>query len=233
MSVTHQKEICHDGREVEVLNLVFQKHQEQSLENKPDKIIEVINGTADKFFLMTVGENKCEFLIPRIRSHIEKLGNRPIRMLELGAYVGWSAIKFAPLLPPKSQYVSLEAEPLFAAISTKLVELAGLRDTVKILVGPADQTIQKRLKDTPQFDIVFIDHYKEYYLRDLKLLEEVHLVGPGTLVIADNVVTPGAPEYLEHVRGDAKKYQSEFISAEIRAKDRSIPDGLEVSLCLA
>lgn len=31
-------------------------------------------------------------------------------------------------------------------------------------------------------------------------MERLGLVGPGTLVVADNVLIPGAPDYLAHVR---------------------------------
>eukprot|EP01055_Gregarina_sp_Pseudo9_P002087 Gregarina_sp_Pseudo_9__2086@NODE_2450_length_991_cov_130_554622_g2253_i0_p1_GENE_NODE_2450_length_991_cov_130_554622_g2253_i0NODE_2450_length_991_cov_130_554622_g2253_i0_p1_ORF_typecomplete_len237_score20_14Methyltransf_3/PF01596_17/1_2e31Methyltransf_24/PF13578_6/1_7e13Cons_hypoth95/PF03602_15/1_1e06PCMT/PF01135_19/0_02Methyltransf_31/PF13847_6/0_024MTS/PF05175_14/0_05Sir1/PF11603_8/0_2_NODE_2450_length_991_cov_130_554622_g2253_i0232942 len=225
-------QISHDGREVEVLNAVFRAHQERDLGNKPQDILTVINQCTDKFFLMTVGDDKCEFIVPRIKSHIEKLGSRPVRMLELGAYVGWSALKFAPLLPPKSEFISLEAEPLFAAISTKLVELAGLQSVVNVIVGTAADTLQKRLKGTPKFDIIFIDHHKDQYLKDFKILEDLHLIGPDTLIIADNVITPGAPDYLEYVRSNEKRYQNEFISAELHMHNRTMPDGVEVSLCL-
>lgn len=37
------------------------------------------------------------------------------------------------------------------------------------------------------------------YLPDLITLEHLGLVMPGTLVLADNVLVPGAPDYLQHV----------------------------------
>ena len=37
------------------------------------------------------------------------------------------------------------------------------------------------------------------YLPDLLSLERLGLVAPGSLVLADNVLIPGAPDYLAHV----------------------------------
>lgn len=37
------------------------------------------------------------------------------------------------------------------------------------------------------------------YLPDLLAMERLGLVAPGTLVLADNVLVPGAPDYLQHV----------------------------------
>lgn len=50
------------------------------------------------------------------------------------------------------------------------------------------------------FDLVFLDHYKPLYTTDLKLLESLGLVGPGTTLVADNVLKPGNPPYLAYVR---------------------------------
>lgn len=41
------------------------------------------------------------------------------------------------------------------------------------------------------------------YLPDLLSLEQLGLVGAGSLVLADNVLVPGAPEYLAHVGAPA------------------------------
>ena len=48
--------------------------------------------------------------------------------------------------------------------------------------------------------MVFLDHIKDHYVGDLQLLEEYGVVTSGTLVIADNIIHPGAPEYLAHMK---------------------------------
>ena len=33
----------------------------------------------------------------------------------------------------------------------------------------------------------------------IKVLESLNLIAPGTLIVADNIITPGAPEYVVYV----------------------------------
>lgn len=49
--------------------------------------------------------------------------------------------------------------------------------------------------------MVFIDHHKAVYLKDLKTLIREGFLKKGSVVVADNVLVPGAPDYLEYVEG--------------------------------
>jgi catechol O-methyltransferase len=83
-----------------------------------------------------------------------------------------------------------------------LVDLAGLSDIVKVIVGSSDESIA-RLTSTGQLkhiDLMFLDHYKPAYTTDLKLAEELGLITKGSVLAADNVIKPGNPPYLEYVR---------------------------------
>lgn len=44
------------------------------------------------------------------------------------------------------------------------------------------------------------------YLRDLHNLESHHLLHPGSTIVADNVLTPGAPNYLKYIQSVPDKY---------------------------
>lgn len=83
-----------------------------------------------------------------------------------------------------------------------LVDLAGLSDIVKVVVGPSDASIQRlhAAGDLPRIDLMFLDHYKPAYTTDLKLCEQLGIVAPGSVLAADNVIKPGNPPYLEYVR---------------------------------
>lgn len=101
-----------------------------------------------------------------------------------------------------SRYWSLERNPEFAAVITSLVDLAGLGDVVKVVVGPSDVSLRRlhALGTLSNIDLMFLDHYKPAYLYDLKLCEQLQLVGPGSVLAADNVIKPGNPPYLAYVR---------------------------------
>lgn len=112
------------------------------------------------------------------------------------------------------RYFSLERNPEFAAVIASLVDLAGLSDVVKVVVGSSDASI-KRLHaagELQHIDLMFLDHYKPAYTTDLKLCEELKLITPGSVLAADNVVTPGNPPYLEYVRSSVEQKRSAATS---------------------
>ena len=61
--------------------------------------------------------------------------------MELGTYCGYTAVRMGRLLPPGAKLVSVEIEPLFAAIASTVVEHAGLRDRVEVGSGAAAQRL--------------------------------------------------------------------------------------------
>jgi catechol O-methyltransferase len=102
-------------------------------------------------------------------------------------------------------YFCVEQDKEYAAVARVAIEVAGLSDYVKILVGPSSATLKDirktlSLPSEVQFDMVFLDHYKPLYTTDVKILEQDQLVGLGTILVADNVIKPGNPPYLAYVR---------------------------------
>lgn len=134
---------------------------------------------------------------------------KPETMVELGGYVGYSAILFGDALRRAGgkRYLSLERNPEFAAVSNMLVDLAGLRDIVRIIVGRSDLSLHKLYTsgELKHIELMFLDHYKPAYTTDLKLCEHYGMVSPGTVLAADNVIYPGNPPYLEYVRSSVEQ----------------------------
>jgi len=93
-----------------------------------------------------------------------------------------------------------------------LVDLAGLSDVVKVVVGSSADSI-KRLHTSGELrhiDLMFLDHYKPAYTTDLRLCEHLGLVSAGTVLAADNVIKPGNPPYLEYVRSSVKQKNDRY-----------------------
>lgn len=152
---------------------------------------------------MNVGDDKGSIVTKLIKEA------KPQLMVELGGYVGYSALLFGDAVRKAGgkRYFSLERNPEFAAVLMSLVDLAGLSDVVKVVVGSSADSI-KRLHaqgDIKHIDLMFLDHWKPAYTIDLKLCEHLNLVRPGTVLAADNVIKPGNPPYLEYVRSSVEK----------------------------
>ncbi|KAG8532294.1 uncharacterized protein KY384_003935 [Bacidia gigantensis] len=106
-----------------------------------------------------------------------------------------------------SKYISFERNPEFGAVIASLADLAGLSDLVKVVIGPSADSIKRLHADgsLEYVDMMFLDHYKPAYTSDLKLCESLRIVRPGTLLAADNVITPGNPPYLKYVRSSVEE----------------------------
>jgi catechol O-methyltransferase len=146
----------------------------------------------------------------------------PEVFVELGGYCGYSAILFGDALRKAGgkKYYSLELKPQFAAVSRKLLELAGLSDLITVIVGPAAEGLQglKESQKMERIDMLFLDHHKPLYKSDLQAAENIGLIDVGTILAADNVIYPGNPEYLEYVRTSTDsnricQYSSELINS--------------------
>lgn len=186
------------------------------MKNNPSEIISGIDDYGRTTnFLMNVGSVKGKLVTDLIAE------KKPRLMVELGGYVGYSAILFGDAVRRNGgeKYISLEESSKFAAVARELISLAGLDEFVEVVIGPCSSTlpiIQQRYQGRP-LEFLFIDHKKDDYVVDLVRCEILGMIAPGTHVIADNCVSPGAPLYLEYVRGDRHKKSEilELIEAEV------------------
>lgn len=155
----------------------------------------------------------------------------PATVLELGTYCGYSTVRIACLLPPGSKLITLEFNPDYAAIARQVIEWAGLENKVQLVQGASGDWIPK-IKEhfgVTSFDLVFLDHWKDRYLPDTQLLEECGLLRKGSVLLADNVICPGTPDYLAYVRS-SPSYESQYFKSHLEYTQAE--DGLEKSVFL-
>lgn len=147
-----------------------------------------------------------------------------------------SCILFASAITKASpgetaRYFTLERSPEFAKVIKSLVDLAGLSSVVKVIVGSSDASI-KQLHTSGALlegegpgrgiDMLFLDHYKPAYTTDLKLCEELGLIHAGTVLCADNVISPGNPPYLEYVRSTVQQKRESVAKAQAQSTGDSV-----------
>jgi caffeoyl-CoA O-methyltransferase len=105
------------------------------------------------------------------------------RVLEIGAFIGVSAMYFAKALPPGGEVVTIEKFDHFAAIARRNFAANGLAERIKLLEGDAFDVIE-RLPRHEKFDLVFIDGNKERY-RDYFVMTEPLLSPKGIALVDD------------------------------------------------
>ncbi|XP_044131508.1 catechol O-methyltransferase-like isoform X2 [Bufo gargarizans] len=176
---------------------VLQYVLENATRGDPQSVIDNIDQYCHKKeWAMNVGDQKGLIL-----DNIVKETN-PNVCLELGTYCGYSAVRIARLLKPGTRFFTVEFNPAFAAVAKQMIEFAGVNDKVQILEGNTQDIIPqlKKKYEVDTLDFVFVDHWKDKYTPDTKLLEKCNLLRKGSVVLADNVIVPGAPDFLEYVR---------------------------------
>lgn len=187
-----------DGREQALAAYVVDHATEGDLED----VIRVIDEFCmTRSVMINVGDEKGEILDRAVRRASPQL------LLELGTYCGYSALRMARVMPAGARLCSLEFSPANAEIARRIWGHAGIGDQLTVVegtLGDGGKTIERLATEhglgTGKLDFVFIDHDKAVYLPDLELILGQEWLHPGSIVVADNVRFPGAPEYRSYLK---------------------------------
>jgi catechol O-methyltransferase len=154
-----------------------------------------------KSVLINIGDEKGEILDRSVQR------TQPRRLLELGTYCGYSALRMTRAMPSDAHLWSIEFNPANAAIARRIWQHAGISDRVTVIVGTLGdgghtlRNLSEREGFFPKsVDLVFLDHAKDEYLPDLERILDQRWLHPGSVVVADNIRFPGVPDYLDYMR---------------------------------
>jgi catechol O-methyltransferase len=185
-----------DGREAAVADYVVKNARAGDI----DDVLATIDRFAyDKSFLINIGDEKGELLDAAVERADASLA------LELGAYVGYSGLRIARAAPNAKVY-SVEFSAANAEIARRVWEHAGVADRVTCVVGTIGDggatldALAGHGLAGGKLDFLFIDHDKAAYLTDLLSILDRGFLHPGSIVVADNILFPGAPNYREYMK---------------------------------
>ncbi|KAI5867001.1 putative SAM-dependent O-methyltransferase [Durotheca rogersii] len=130
---------------------------------------------------------------------------KPKRILEIGCYSGYSALAwYEGTKDTQAEIVTLELSPKMIAASRKAFKKYGVEDRIKLVEGPADQSLQTL---EGEFDLIFVDANKDGYAAYVKTILDRKLLSPNGVILCDNVFARGlsvgldcAPWLNDHVR---------------------------------
>lgn len=111
---------------------------------------------------------------------------RPTVVLEIGTYLGYSALCFAEGLADGGKVITLDIQEDTNRVARSFVEKSAYNDRIEFHLGFATEIIPT-LSET--FDLVFIDADKPNYSNYFDLVFDK--VRPGGFIIADNVLWSG------------------------------------------
>jgi caffeoyl-CoA O-methyltransferase len=151
---------------------------------------------------------------------------RPKVVLEIGTYLGYSALCFAEGLADGGKVITLDIEEETNKVARSFIERTEYAKAIEFHLGNAVDIIPA-LPET--FDLVFIDADKPNYSNYYNLVFE--RVRPGGFIIADNVLWSG--KVLEEEKDENTQALHDFnrmVLADERVSNVLLPvrDGLMV-----
>ena len=155
-------------------------------------------------------------------------------ILEIGMFTGYSAISMARGLPDDGELIACEIDAEAAAIAEKSIRSAGLEKKIKIIIGPAMDTLKKISKQNLTFDFIFVDADKNNYTNYVRYILKSNLLRIGGLCVVDNTLLQGEV-YLDRVdrseAGHAINLFNQYLNNEKQMEQVIIPlrDGVTVS----
>jgi caffeoyl-CoA O-methyltransferase len=121
----------------------------------------------------------------RFLSFISKL-LKPVNILELGTYTGYSALCMAEGLAENGKLITIDKNIELQKRVEGYFAASNYSSQIELKIGNALEILPTL---SESFDLVFIDADKENYLNYLMILEQK--LKPGAVIIADNVLWSG------------------------------------------
>ncbi|KAI0387166.1 S-adenosyl-L-methionine-dependent methyltransferase [Hypomontagnella monticulosa] len=148
----------------------------------------IIKEREDSFYMISNFEAQALIFLSRL------IGAK--RVLEIGVYVGYSAMVWSHAVGPEGKVTGLEFKGEYAEIAKKAWQEHGYSN-IDVHVGAAAETLPTLTPSEP-YDVIFIDADKTGYPGYLNKILEMsapgaknRLLRPGGIIVADNVLRRG------------------------------------------
>jgi len=111
------------------------------------------------------------------------------RVLEIGAFTGYSAVCFALGLPEDGHIDTLEINDELEWLINEGWVRAGVSEKISLHIGDARNFLRQRSSEGGAYDLVYIDANKREYCEYYELI--MPLLRPGGLILVDDVMLGG------------------------------------------
>lgn len=114
---------------------------------------------------------------------------RPERVLELGAYTGYSALCMAEAMTPGTELHTVELDDELEDELRERFASSPQADIIRLHIGDCLQLIDPLSREHGPWDMVFMDANKRHYPQYLEAL--LPHISPGGYILADNTLWDG------------------------------------------
>mgnify|MGYP004630598223 CR=1 FL=1 len=112
--------------------------------------------------------------------------HKPVKVLEVGCAIGYSAILMAKNLPQNAHVTTIERDEKMAELARQNFKRAGMEDKIDILEADAEVLLEAM---DEKYDMIFMDASKAHYIHFLP--QCVRMLNVGGLLISDNILYAG------------------------------------------
>jgi len=150
------------------------------------------------------------------------------KILEVGMFTGYSALKMAEVLPDDGVIHTCELMDRHVETASSFFNRSEYKEKIKIFVGEANHTLEQLKINS--YDFVFIDadkqNYCEYYKKSTKLLQS------GGIIVLDNMLWSGGVINPQDIDSKALADTADYINNDDRVYNFLVPirDGLMVCI---
>ena len=151
-----------------------------SLESPEKPLIEEIEQEALDTFVPIIRKETQSFL------KVLLMLKKPLRVLEVGTAIGFSAILMSEYIPEQGHITTIEKYEKRIPIAKENFRRAGKEDQITLIEGDALE-VMKSLNGS--YDFIFMDAAKGQYIHYMP--EAIRLLEPGGVLVSDNVLQDG------------------------------------------
>ena len=174
---------------------------------------------------MQISISQCHFLHLLIKSSKIK------KILEIGTFTGLSTLSMSLALPEDGSVLALDKNHETSRVAVNFFKKAAQENKIKIIIGPALESLKNFNDKNQKFDLVFIDADKENYINYFN--HSVELVDKDGLIIIDNVLWHGDVVDLnkqDNLTVSIREFNS-YVNKDKRVENLIIPLGDGLSVC--
>ena len=159
-----------------------------------ERLVTYINSldTGNTKILDQIEKEALDTFVPIIRKEMQSFlkmflsVSKPMRILEVGTAVGFSAILMAEYGPADCRITTIENYEKRIPIAKENFKRAGKESQINLLEGDAADVLKEL--DEP-YDLIFMDAAKGQYIHFMP--DVLRLLKPGGVLISDNVLQDG------------------------------------------
>ncbi len=143
-------------------------------------------------FLDEIEREALDACVPIVRKEMQSFlkvllaMQRPVRILEVGTAVGFSALLFCEYAPEGAHVTTIEKYEKRIPTAKENFRRAGREEQITLLEGDASRILSEL---TGTFDFIFMDAAKGQYIHYLP--DVMRLLEPGGILVSDNVLQDG------------------------------------------